>query len=156
MRHMISFCKPGLPVRLASLLLVVALAGCASIRLIADYDEQIDKSVSELQRKCETFLTGLERNVGKPEAGHDTNTKFYDEAKVDLSAIRVRAAAISKNEITLKQLDLLADSLDKLEQLHKGGLRREQIKPLRSAFNASFTAILKLELAKKRGESPDK
>jgi len=156
MRQRANLRDPNLLMRLACLLLVLALVGCANIRLIADYDEQIDKSISELQRKFETFLTGLERNAGKPEAGYDASVKFYDEARVDLSAIRVRAAAIPQNDITLQQLDLLADSLGKLEELHKGGLGRDEIRPLRSAFNSSFTAILKLELAKKRGDAVDK
>ena len=156
MRHKTSLREPNILMGLACVLLAVALSGCTNIRLIADYDDQIDKSVTELQRKCETFLTGLERNAGQPEAQYGANAKFYDEAKVDLSAIRMRAAAIPKNDITLKQLDLLADNLDNLEKLHKIGLPREQIKPLRSAFNTGFTAILKLELAKKRGESPVK
>lgn len=140
----------------ACLLFVLGLAGCTSIRLIGDYDEQIDTSVTEFQRNIETFLTGLERNADKPEGKYDANVKFYDEARVDLSAIRVRATAIPKNDITIKQVDLLIDSLGKLEQLHKQGIPREQIPPLRSAFNVSCTAILKLELAKRRGESPEK
>jgi hypothetical protein len=147
---------PRVIVRFASLLLVLVAVGCTNIRLIADYDEQIDKSVTDLQRKVETFLTGLERNASTPPAAYHANVKFYDEAKVDLSAIRVRAAAIPKNDITLTQLDLLADSLGKLEQLHQSGISRAHIAPVRSALNTSFTSILKLEIAKKRGGSPDK
>lgn len=145
----------GCLVRLTCLLVMLAFGGCTSIRLIADYDEQIDKSVTDFQRKVETFLTGLERNADQPESKYDANVKFYDEARVDLSAIRVRAAALPKNEITLKQIDLLTDSLGKLEELQRLGIRREHIAPLRSAFNSTCTAILKLELAKKRGEGTD-
>lgn len=135
------------------LLLILAFAGCASIRLIADYDEQIDTSITAFQRKMETFLTSLERNAGKDEAKYENNTKFYDEIKVDLSAIRVRAAANPRNEITIKQIDLLLENVNNLEKLHKLGISAEQIAPLRTAFNASCTAILKLEIAKKRGKS---
>jgi hypothetical protein len=133
--------------------LALVLAGCTSVRLIAPYDEQTDKAVTELQRKVETFLIGLERNAGKPAGAYEANVKFYDEARVDLSSIRVRAAAIPKNDITLQQIDLLAENLRLLENLHKQGIPAGQVAPLRSAFNAGFTAILKLEIAKKRGDS---
>ncbi len=60
--------------------------------------------------------------------------------------------------MTVDQVGLLSKSLDSLEQLHKGKLKRgrscfskEEIEPVRRSFNASFIAILKLELAKKRG-----
>ena len=138
---------------LAPLVLFLALAGCSGIRLVADYDEQTDISITAFQRKIETFLTGLERNAGKPETRYEANVKFYDEAKVDLRVARVRAAAIPKNDLTVQQLDLLLDSLVTLEELHKGGIAPQQIAPLRSAFNTSCTAILTLELAKRRGES---
>ena len=84
--------------------------------------------------------------------------QFYLDSKVDLSSIKVRAAAMPQNDITVQQLDLLASSLDSLEALHKikdkksTCLSQAEITPLRVAFNSSYTAILKLELAKKRGE----
>ncbi|ATD01526.1 hypothetical protein PSPO_b1722 [Pseudoalteromonas spongiae UST010723-006] len=64
----------------------------------------------------------------------------------------------------MQQVSLLDSSLDSLESLHKlkdkkskssGELKcisANEITPLRNAFNSSFTAILKLELEKKRGE----
>ena len=136
-----------------SLLYVLSIIGCANIRLIADYDEQIDTSITSFQRKVEAFLTYLERNAGKDEAKYENNTKFYDEAMVDLSAIRVRAAANPKNEITIKQIDLLYENIGNLEKLHKLGIPAEQIFPIRTAINSTCTAILKLEIAKKRGRS---
>ncbi len=143
-------------VRLLCLVLVLLLSGCVSVRLISDYDEQIDASITAFQKEMETFLTSLERNAGKDKAKYENNIVFYDEAKVDLSAVRVRAAAIPKNDITIKMVDKLLDSLLTLEKLHSEGplgmIPIQEIYPLRSAFNTSCTAILKLELAKKRGE----
>lgn len=134
------------------LLFVFCLAGCCNIRLVSDYDEQTDKAATAFQRKIEMFFTFLEQNADKPEGKYEQNINFYNEAKVDLSSLRVRAAALPENGITVQQVDLLIDSLNNLEELHKTGLTREQIPPLRSAFNISCTAILKYELAKKRGE----
>ena len=151
------------PVLVLFLCALLAVSGCA-VKLIASYDEATDRGVSALQRKVETFLVELESKDGSPECSYENNKSFYSESKVDLSVIRVRAEAIPKNEITISQISLLAGSLDNLEALHQykdkksdaGGtlscISKDEIAPIRTVFNSSFTAILKLELAKKRGE----
>jgi len=138
--------------RTATLLFIIFLVtGCAGVRLISEYDRETDVAVTSFHRKIEGFLISLKRNIGKEKARYEKNTAFYDGIKVDLSAIRVRAAAIPKNEITIQQIDLLIENVDRLEAIHKLGLTCEDIPPLRTAFNEICTAILKLELAKKRG-----
>ncbi|MBK7674566.1 MAG: hypothetical protein IPJ27_07215 [Candidatus Accumulibacter sp.] len=142
--------RPSLGV--AILTVAFAISGC-SIKLISSYDETTDKTVTALQKKTEAHFVALEAVEGLPECKFDKHKQFYDEAKVDVSAIAVRAAAIPKNEITTDQTVLLSSSLESLEKLHKiGCISKDQIKPLRTQFNSSFTAILKLELAKRRGE----
>ena len=142
---------------------IFTITGC-TVKFISSYDEATDVAVTALHRKVETFFITLESGEGLPGCTYDNHKKFYEEAKVDISAIQVRAEAIPKNEITIQQLKLLSNSLDQLEQLHKLKkklsdeqgklicLTRQEIAPLRTAFNASFTAILKLEIAKKRGD----
>ena len=128
------------------------LSGCAVV-LISDYDEATDKTVTALRRKVEEHLVRLETTAGKPGCEHVKYDKFYEEAKVDVSAIRTRTAAIPKNDITTKQTDQLSDSLQSLEDLHKlACLSKAQIPALRTPLNSIFTAILKLEIAKKRGQ----
>lgn len=134
------------------LLVALTCSGC-TIKLIADYDETIDKSTAEIQKKVETFLVKLERIVGTPAADYAQHVAFYDEVRVDLSALKVRASAIPQNTITEQQIDLLTGSWSDLEKLHMIGFRsKEEIVPLRKNFNQAFTQILKLELAKKRGK----
>ena len=138
--------------RTATLLFtILVVSGCAGVRLISEYDRETDVAVTRFYRKMEGFLVSLERNIGKEKAQYENHTAFYDGIKVDLSALRVRAAAIPKNEITIQQIDLLIENVDRLEAIHKLGLTCEDIPPLRTAFNEICTAILKLELAKKRG-----
>ena len=137
---------------IVSIASLVAISGCA-VKLVSSYDETTDKTVSALQKKTEAHLVSLEAADGLPECVYPKHKTFYDEAKVDVSAIAVRAAAIPKNEITTEQTLLLSSSLATLEKLHKVAcISRDQIAPLRIQLNSSFTAILKLELAKKRGE----
>ena len=130
----------------------ILLSGCA-IALISDYDEVTDKTVTALQRKTEEHLVRLETTTGKPECEHPKFEKFYAEAKVDVSAIRTRTAAIPKNDISTKQIDQLGESLQSLEDLHRlKCISKAQIPALRTPLNSIFTAILKLEIAKKRGQ----
>ena len=126
--------------------------GC-TVKLISSYDEKTDNAVTDLHKKVETFFLTLESQVGLPECEYDHHTAFYKDAKVSISVIEVRARAIPDNEITIEQIVLLKENIELLEQLHKlGCLSKEQIEPLRINFNSGFTAILKLELAKKRGD----
>lgn len=134
------------------LLVALVFSGC-TVKLIADYDETIDKSTAEIQKKVETFLTKLERAVGISAADYSQHVAFYDEVRVDLSSLKVRAAAIPQNTITEQQIDLLTENWSNLEKLHIIGFKnKEEIVPLRRNFNQAFTQILKLELAKKRGK----
>lgn len=100
----------------------------------------------------ENHLTTLESQLDTSDADYNNYVEFYRDAKVDLSSLSVRAAAQGKNDITVKQLDLMSDNLSLLEKAHKEGLQHNDIPPIRNAFNVGATAILKLELAKKRGE----
>ena len=138
-------------VRLAALAVILVAAGC-TLKLVADYDEVTDQAVTALQRKVERFFVGLERDIPTPDADYENHVEFYDDVRADLRVIRVRAAARPKNEITLQQLDLLTENVDNLEALHELGFEdREELVPLRAAFQQGFQAILTLELAKKRG-----
>lgn len=141
----------------AVVLTLALLSGCA-IQLVSSYDEKTDVAVTALQRKFEIFFVKLEGLKVPPACSHGANKTFYDESKVDVSAIQVRAAAVPLNEISIEQAELLSKNLGLLEQLHKGKgetrcLSPDEIKPLRQAFTSSLTAILKLELAKKRGQA---
>lgn len=137
---------------LVSLALLIALSGC-SIKLISSYDEKTDNAVTQLQKDIETFFVTIDSQAGLPECKYENHTNFYQDSKVAISAIEVRARAIGKNEITVEQVGLLKDSLSSLEKLHKlGCFTTGQVENLRNSFNSSITAVLKLELAKKRGE----
>ncbi len=141
--------------RLVSIIIVLyifVVTGC-TVKLISSYDEKTDEAVTDLHKKVETFFLSIESQEGLSECTYENHTAFYQEAKVAVSAIEVRARAIPDNDITVEQIVLLKENIELLEQLHKlDCLTKAQIEPLRINFNSSFTAILKLELAKKRGD----
>jgi hypothetical protein len=130
-------------------LVLVAAIGC-SIRLIAEYDKKIDDGVTELQKKTEAFLIKMERIAETPEGAYAKHIGFYDEVKVDLSLLKVRADAIALNDLTSKQIGLLQDSFKSLEEQHKKGLKAVMIESIRQSLNTQFTSILKLEVSKER------
>lgn len=132
-----------------SFLLLFLLQGCET-NFIADYDAETDKAVTQLQRKFETFFVDLESNIGSDKADYENYTSFYKSAKVDISAIKLRAGAMAKNEITIEQVSILENNLGILEELHKDGIAIiDIVSVVRQDFNAALSYILKLELAKK-------
>jgi len=139
-------------------LLVLALGlalmpAAACVHFIADYDEQIDQGINQVLKQFQNIFTRLERSAGTDGALYPNYVKDYDEIRTELRVLRSRAAAHVKNELTIQQIDLLLDSLDKMEALHRmGPIPIEQLSPLRRGIETSCTAILKLEIAKKRGE----
>jgi hypothetical protein len=141
-----------LKIFLALLVLSILFCGC-TVKLISSYDENTDKAVTKLQKDFETFFVTVESQAGLPECKYKNHKAFYLDSKVAISAIDVRAKAIPNNEITIEQVGLLKKNIALLEKLHKlGCFTPGQVENLRNSFNSSITAILKLELAKKRGK----
>ena len=148
-------------------ILLLFSAGC-SVRLIAEYDENIDKGVTALQKKTEAFLTQLQTNLisasllkdGTKEknslmkkVAYEAHADFYRDFLVDLRVLKVRADSYAGNELTVKQFDALEEILNAQKIVHESGLETaEDISDMRSAFTRGFKGILKLEIAKKRGK----
>lgn len=138
--------------QLTAVLALVSLA-CA-LRLVSDYDESTDRNLTALQGEVDSFLRRISRPPA-PACTHGQNSSFYDRSYSTVSTLIVRNRARPKNEITVQQLELLDSSLVTLERLHrlKGDvcMTPTETAPLRANFQTSFTAILRLELAKRRG-----
>jgi glycerol-3-phosphate responsive antiterminator len=67
--------------------------------------------------------------------------------------LKIRTNAIDNNEIVQQQLAELTKMVSDLEQLHKRGfVSIDLLTPLRNSFNSAFTALVKLQLALKRGK----
>lgn len=134
-----------------ALALLLALSAC-SVKLLSSYDEKTDNAVTALQQNVEMFFVTVESQAGLPECAYSNHISFYQQSKVAVSSIAVRAKAIPDNDITVEQVELLKSSITMLEQLHRlGCFTPAQVENLRNSFNSSITAILKLELAKRRG-----
>lgn len=136
-------------------LLALMLSGCTTIKLVGDYDEQIDRGITALQKDMETFFVKLEEFDGEMVAPYNGNNYFYGKTKVAISSLRIRADAMERNSITVRMLDRLQANFNELAVDHKEGIHKKELPLYRGGFNSQFTAILTFELAKKRGEKPD-
>jgi hypothetical protein len=145
--------------KIACLLLLAPLifSLACTLRLIGEYDEVIDRSLTGFQQKTEAFLSRLESAQGTPDASFAKNADFYTDASAAIRTMRVRANAQPKKDILVKQLDLLQKSLEDLKKLHQlagpNGLTQGPIEDTRSAMETQIESILKLELALKRGKN---
>jgi len=130
--------------------LVTGFLGCSSIQLIAPFDQKIDDGVTALQKATADFFTSIERQGGSKPEDYKNHATFYDDTKVALSGLIVRAKAISQNSLTAKELDNLSTQYRTLEmQDQQFGINQALIPQLESAYDRSFTALLTLEVAKK-------
>jgi len=140
---------------LLSSAVITSQTACTHIMLISSYDEVIDHSASELQRRMDAFLTMLVDKEGSPQASYDSTKIFYSDYAVDLRSLKVRALSQPKNQITGQQIDLMTSSLEELRKAHESGpISADAVPTFRDLFNQSWGAIIALEMAKKRGESP--
>lgn len=125
--------------------------GCA-LHTIGDYDEETDRAVTALQRKTGKHLATLERHPEPGRCEYERHMDFYEEAAVDAGAILVRARALPDNVLTVEQAELLSRNLALLEERHRMGcIGADEVAALRLTLNTGFTAMLRLELEKKRG-----
>jgi hypothetical protein len=138
-------------------LLACAAMLAACVTLLAPYDDKFDTMATELQRKVSTHIEALDGAVA-PDCLYANHTAFYDEARVDVSALAVRANSHDLNAPTIGQVESLRSSLDDFEKLHQLASARPrclssaEMSPIRRAFDSILAAILKLEMAKKRGK----
>lgn len=139
----------------AVLLLAVLLSGCSAIQLVGDYDVQTDKGITALQKDTEVFFVTLEAAEGSMAAPYAASKDFYGQAKVAVSALRIRADALERGSFTVRMLDRLQNNFDRLAADHREGISKPELPLYRGALNSQFTSLLTFELAKRRGQQAD-
>ena len=128
----------------------------ACVTLVAPYDEKIDDMATTLQREVSVEIETLS-GAEKPDCLYPNHVSFYRDARVDVAALAVRAEAHEMNAQTIRQIEDLRGALDDLEALHKIAtqanrcMRPDEFSDIRRGFDQITGAIIKLEIAKKRG-----
>ena len=130
--------------------LILALGGC-SLVTVSPYDGSADKAITKLHKQTAEFFAESTR-ADELGCGYSQHLPFYQNSTVATSSLLVRAKAMTHNKLTVSQLELLSSSYSDLAQLHQlGCFTPAQVSELWASFDASFSAILRLELAKKYG-----
>ena len=131
-------------------ILCMILASCAHVTLIAPYDERIEKGITELQKNTTAFFVKIERHGGSDKEDYKHYIQFYDDSKVAVKSLLIRAGATAQNEKTESQIKALMEKYDSLENQHRTvGLTSYTIPITETSFDVIFRAILTLEIAKK-------
>jgi hypothetical protein len=136
-----------------SILIVAAIlcTGC-TVRLIGDYDDTIDKGVTDVQQRAELYLSKLQST---PNTAFDQG--FYDDINARLAVLKSRASSLPKYSIIVEQIGNLKSQFDTLQRLDKSSRRPfpgVAVTDAESGIAVSVESILKLELAlKDRGKA---
>jgi hypothetical protein len=139
------------------LIAAAALALSACVTFVAPYDQKIDDMATGLQREISTEIETLS-SQNSPDCLYPNHAAFYRSVRVDLSALGVRAAAHDLNSQTIQQIAALRTALDDLEKIHQHDtqqnrcIRADALVPIQRAFDQITVAIVRLEIAKKRGK----
>ena len=138
---------------LLSLILIfsVVVTGC-KITQVSEYDEQTDKAVTKFHKDLILFLDTLDKQTS-PDCLSANHQAFYHQISADLRTLLIRAESIPNNSLTTQSVSLLINSVSALEKQHNDSCMPSLvIDTNKSNFEIHIRAILKLELAKKRGE----
>ena len=90
-------------------------------------------------KKVAPFFVTIERQPGYFQCYRDNHQKCYKETKSYISAMEVRASATTKNDISIKHIELLKDKLNKLEELHHYGCFTPSAVSMSVASNSFFS-----------------
>ncbi len=142
------------------------LSGCAGIKLISDYDEVTDKSLTAIQQKTDDFIESLIAQSGTDEAAFGKHQFFYRDIDQQLRRLEFRVNSIPANDRTIDLVKKIRMAIlgggkctedgTSLRDLHcmpaskDKGPSATALKICRLTVNQTISAALSLELAKKQ------
>ena len=145
----------------------ILLTGCAGAKLISDYDEVTDKSLTTIQQKTDDFIETLITQSGTKKAAFSKHQAFYSDIAQELRRLEFRVNAIPNNDKTIDlvnkiRLVILGEGTcttegTSLRDLHcmpankNKGPSATALANCRLNVNKAISAALSLELAKKQG-----
>jgi hypothetical protein len=134
-----------------SLVLLSFLLIACTVSLISPYNSKLVKNLNVLQNNINTILEGGKQDIHQPRSDYTKHASTYTKLNASLNTVISEVRAIPNSQTTLRQLRLLAKSLKEIQQLHQKGFKKlEVITILQDSINNEFTAIYKLQYAKKQ------
>lgn len=137
-----------------ALLLSLLILSACSVQLVSHYDARTDQSISSIRAKLTRLFFELEEQQGnKPDCTYENHSEQYKQLWVDLELMAMRERTKSNNDKTEEMVEILDEGLKKLQKTHqKGCLNRLQIKFINKSLSGMLDSILRVEVAKLRGE----
>ncbi len=83
----------------ATVVTITLLTGCGSIRVVSDYDEVVDKGISEFSEQLNTHIKNMAELGGKQEGTYDATFKTYNALESKLDVLIARALAASDGKV---------------------------------------------------------
>lgn len=126
----------------------VLLTACVSVNT-ATYDEQTDQTVTMLQVKTDGLMESIQANLNTPAAAYKNYAQQYQAILLQLHVLVTRNEALPYNQTTVDQLNLLINSIEKLQQHHQQGFSsKRELMALQQLIDTQFRSIYTLELTK--------
>lgn len=132
---------------LAALLTVAC--SCALWPAGAPYDPLFEAGLVNLQKDVRVFFDEVGKYAGTGQGTHSAFASDYRTFSSRIAGLRGQAASHARNGSTLQSLDLLRESFDKVEAMHRQGLVAEEAEILRSLVDTQLRLLLGLERAKR-------
>jgi len=80
------------------LAIILLLGGCAGTKLVSDYDEVIDKGITEFAEQLNTHVKNMGDLAGKPDGTYEANLKTYNALDSKLDVMIARASSASEGK----------------------------------------------------------
>lgn len=137
-----------------ALLLSLLILSACTVQLVSHYDARTEQSISSIRAKLTRLFFELDEQQGdKPACTYENHSEQYKQLWVDMELMGMRERTKFKNEKTENMVEVLNDALKNLQKAHQRGcLNRLQIKLTNKSLSDMLDSILRVEVAKLRGE----
>lgn len=127
---------------------VLLLSAC-SVQLIAPYNATLVSELNQVQQQVNTILVSVKQNVNSPQVAYSHYASQYADIDAKLATMISNVKAIPHSNITLKQLHVLQNAINAMQQLHQKGFHSAgAVTVVQQTLNSDFTAIYRLQYAK--------
>jgi len=104
------------------ILIIPLLFSCKEVMLIGAYNENLDQSIQTVSKDVSTLFVSIEKNIqDDSDFSYTAFRDSYIKIESEVSSCKTIASGIPKYSIIIKQIDLLSNSINQLEQDHRSG-----------------------------------
>lgn len=129
--------------------LLLLTCACSALLPAAPYDPAFDAGMVHFQKDVTAFFDEVAACSGTDRGTHSAFSDDYRSFVDRIAALRGQAARQARNDSTLRALDLLGESFDKVEAMHREGLIPEEVDVLRELVDTQLRLLVQLERAKR-------